>query len=107
MKLILCSRCNQHHLHNQICNICNQQSNPRITPSKGFLPILLGLTIGACQEPDEEVKALYGIEETGDYDGDGWMEGEDCNDNDPTIHPAAEEIIDDGIDSNCNDDDNT
>ena len=107
MKLILCSRCNQHHLSNQICNVCSQQSNLRINPSKGILPILLGLTIGACQEPDEEVKALYGIEETGDYDGDGWMAEEDCNDNDPTIHPEAEETLDDGIDSNCNDDDNT
>jgi len=64
--------------------------------------------LGACQEvPDEEIKALYGIEETGDYDGDGWFADEDCNDEDATIHPEAEETPDDGIDSNCNDDDNT
>jgi hypothetical protein len=35
-----------------------------------------------------------------DADGDGWFADDDCNDNDPAIHPDAEESCD-GKDSNC------
>ncbi len=38
-----------------------------------------------------------------DNDGDGYTEAQgDCNDNDATIYPEAEEICDDGIDQDCN-----
>ena len=35
-----------------------------------------------------------------DNDGDGYVEGEDCNDEDPAIHPGAVERCDQ-VDNNC------
>ncbi len=37
-----------------------------------------------------------------DADSDGWcVIDNDCNDNDPLVHPAAPEVCGDGIDNNC------
>jgi MYXO-CTERM domain-containing protein len=36
-----------------------------------------------------------------DGDGDGYCDGEDCDDADPAVNPGALEVCDDGIDDNC------
>lgn len=46
----------------------------------------------------------YGVALTDD-DKDGYLTGEDCDDGNPDIHPGARETPDDGVDSNCNGDD--
>ena len=56
--------------------------------------------IAADKETEEEDSAIEEIEENNDVDGDGYEIGEDCNDNNAAIHPAAEEVCD-GLDNNC------
>ena len=36
-----------------------------------------------------------------DVDGDGYGESEDCDDQDPSVHPGAAELCDDGVDNDC------
>ena len=85
------------------------------------LPALLaGLLLAGCGDKDDTgtdtgdtdtgfTGDLYGVPDTyWDDDGDGFSEGEgDCNDDDPEIHPDAEETAGDGVDSNCDGEDDT
>jgi len=41
------------------------------------------------------------IDDDIDNDNDGYIQGEDCNDHDASIHPGAIDIAGDGIDQNC------
>ena len=82
-------------------DVCPHCSAPLAASSRrGIAPAvaLLGLSLlaGGCQT----THALYGVE-VSDNDNDGYFEGEDCDDNDPDIHPGAEETAGDGVDSNC------
>lgn len=44
---------------------------------------------------------LYRLDAIWDYDMDGFTNDEDCVDYDAAINPGAEEILDNGIDDNC------
>jgi hypothetical protein len=61
--------------------------------------------------PDTGYQAEYGVPDTGMYednDGDGYSEAEgDCDDTNADIYPGAPETPGDGVDSNCDGNDDT
>ena len=79
---------------------------------KTFTALVMGLSLAACDGMGNSV-ALYGVAcctgDTGpvDNDGDGYFQADDCNDDDASIHPGAEETAGDGVDSNCDGEDDT
>ncbi|MED5371738.1 MAG: putative metal-binding motif-containing protein [Myxococcota bacterium] len=61
------------------------------------MSMLLLLALACDKEPIVEDTAPVAV----DADGDGFTEGEDCNDADPEVNPNVEEIVYDGVDNDC------
>jgi len=61
-------------------------------PLRGFVTcaFAMGLLLG-CPGDDPHY----------DFDGDGWQDGDDCEPQDDTINPGADEQCSDGIDNDC------
>tara|TARA_B100001093_G_C26397005_1_gene829609 strand:- start:195 stop:425 length:231 start_codon:yes stop_codon:yes gene_type:complete len=73
---------------------------------------LLGLTACDAKPSDTVTQALYGVDivDTAymDYDGDGYSPSDgDCDDDNAEVNPGAEETPGDGVDSNCDGEDDT
>lgn len=102
-----CTHCGTLH-HEGPCPHCGATTVLRRGASTAV--VVLGLLVSGCDAGTDDsagtVQALYGVTVT-DTDGDGYTEPEDCLEGDDTVHPGAEEVPDDGIDSNCDGDDNT
>ncbi|MFK7926828.1 MAG: putative metal-binding motif-containing protein [Myxococcota bacterium] len=70
--------------------------------------IVLGVALGAAGCGNfGTAHAMYGAEFTLDVDadGDGYTDNVDCDDDNADIHPDATEVAGDGIDSNCDGED--
>lgn len=107
--MIPCASCGSHH--RRVDNACPHCGARVVAPSAtrvSAAAALLALGLTACPSNDigDEPQALYGVVVT-DGDGDGHGADVDCNDDDASIHPDAEETPGDGVDSNCNGNDDT
>ena len=102
-----CSSCSCHYrVEDVACPHCRALPSPLRRPAAA---ILLGLALGGCVDKDSV--ALYGMpydsSMDADADGDGWAAADDCDDDNPDVHPEATETAGDGIDSNCDGEDDT
>lgn len=104
-RLVPCPACGAHLREGDTCPACG--ATLRAGPSATAL--LLGLALTGCPSKDDTgpgPQPEYGVEVT-DLDDDGYTSDVDCNDDDASIHPDAAETAGDGIDSNCDGQDDT
>lgn len=107
-ELLPCPRCASPVQRNALgCPFCGAAITQQEVRPAAFL--MLGLTVSAC---GYIAQPKYGAAVTDtdwfDEDGDGFSEEDgDCDDSNPDIHPEAEETPGDGVDSNCDGEDDT
>ena len=114
--LLACPHCATHMFaHGKKCPNCGR-ANPALggqiqrTAGAALLGLALSAVVPGCNDgnnlSDDLTQPEYGVAFIDD-DEDGWSAPEDCDDGDENIHPEAEETPGDGVDSNCDGDDDT
>ena len=107
-EMLPCSRCASPVQSNALgCPYCGAASSTQEVRPAALL--MLGLSLSACEQIAQPEYGVA-ITDTGwiDNDGDGFTPQDgDCDDNNPDINPDAEETAGDGVDSNCDGEDDT
>jgi hypothetical protein len=131
--MLTCSSCEKHVLASDAaCPHCGAGVGKAGVLRTTAAVALLGLALTGCNGggaalygvPDTDdtadsgddtagdtcISDLYGVPDTGDVDadGDGYTVADgDCDDTNADIHPGATETPGDGVDSNCDGNDDT
>ncbi len=114
MNLRSCSACSTLHRAADACPHCAAVGRSNVlAPAL----VVMALALAGCDGLRGESFGVadYGVAETGfgstDNDGDGYIAeddgGDDCDDADDAVNPGAEETVGDGVDSNCDGEDDT
>lgn len=108
MALTPCPRCGSHAHPGRVCPFCGAESGVARALT---LPAAALLVLNGCFLKPEE-QALYGAPFTGmpdsaeDADGDGFSAAQgDCNDDDASVFPGADDPVGDGLDTDCDNED--
>ncbi len=102
-----CSTCGTPTHSERACAHCSAAPMGSSTPLLVGALALVGLGLSACT--DRNTTAIYGAPDTGfiDADNDGTRASLDCDDTNADIYPGAPETPGDGVDSNCDGEDDT
>ena len=107
MALTPCPRCGSYARAGRPCPFCGAESG---VARSLRLPAAALLMLNGCFLKSEE-QALYGApitvdDSAEDGDGDGFSPARgDCNDDDASVFPGADDPVGDGLDTDCDNED--